>query len=513
MAKPTQSEQFDLILNTLLASTEASLPNSGSSLAGAAAIAAELRGLPREDFKSALKSQLQGGPAMASKPVSAPERAAAPATQTQQITATSFLIVNGAARAIEFYKQAFGAVEVMRLNMPGDRIGYAEIRIGSASIKLADESPAYGSISAETLGGSPVRIHLEVPDADAFTARAVAAGAKIVHPVTDQFYGARSGTISDPFGLSWLIATATEQISMEEMQRRFNQLITAGGAADGVKAEPQDRSAEESKAEQQKWSLPVPYMRPGFRTLTPYLLANGAANLIEFFKTAFGAQEIFRVPRPGSNLIMHAELRIDDSMVELADATPEFPARVSLNIFYVTDVDATHARAVKAGAISVREPADQDYGDRDSVVKDPGGSLWCLSTRGSGSHITADTPSIVPMFTVRGADKYIDFMKQAFAAKEIAVFKDPAGTIVHSRLRIGNSIIAGSEAHGDYQSSPFLLHMYVPDTDATYARALAAGATIVRGLEDAPYGDRTATVADPAGNLWSLATHVKDVKF
>lgn len=495
MAKSTPSEQFDRIISALLAGTEPSLPNSGSSLAGVAAVAADLRGLPRENFKSALKSQLLGGSSMASKTVTATEPASS--KQTQQITATTFLIVKGAARAIEFYKQAFGATETMRLNMPGDRIGYAELNIGGASIVLADESPAYGSVSAETLGGAPFYVQLSVPDVDAFAARAVAAGAKLDRPVQDQFFGRRSGTITDPFGFHWQISTHIEDVSAEEMQRRFNQLIASS-------APP---------VEQEKWKLPVPYIRQGFHTLTPYLLATGAAKEIEFLKSAFGAEEIFRVARPGSDLIMHAELRIDDSMVELADATPEFPARVSLNILYVTDIDATHARAVAAGAISVREPADQDYGDRDSVVKDPGGSLWCLSTRGPGEHITADTPAIVPMFTVRGADKYIEFMKQAYGAKEIAIFKSPDGAIVHSRLRIGDSIIAGSEAHGDYQSSAFLLHLYVPDTDATYARALAAGATSVRGLEDAPYGDRTATVADFAGNLWSLATHVRDVKF
>ncbi|HEY0702824.1 MAG TPA: VOC family protein [Candidatus Acidoferrales bacterium] len=500
MAKLNQSEQFDRFLTALLAGSEAPLPNSGSVLAGAAAIAAELRGLPREDFKSALKSKLQGGPAMASKPVTAPVREDAntevPVAAQQQITATTFLILKSAARAIEFYKQAFGAIEVMRLNMPGDRVGFAQLRIGGAEIMLADESPAYGSVSAETLGGSPFYVHLSVPDADAFAARAVAAGAKILRPVTDQFYGARSGTITDPFGFHWQIATPTEQVSAEEMQRRFNKLVNPATAA-----------------EEPKFSLPVPYMRQGFRSLTPYLLAPKAAELIEFYKNAFGAEELFRVARPGSDLIMHAELRINDSMVELADATAEFKARASTNILYVPDVDAAYERSVKAGAASIYAPMDQSYGDRESVVKDPGGNLWCLSSRGTGSHITPDTPSIVPMFTVHGADKYLDFLKQAFGAREIGVFKNPEGVIDHARLRIGNSVIAGSEAHGDYQSAPFLLHLYVQDTDETYARALAAGATSVRGLEDAPYGDRTATVADFAGNLWSLATHLRDVKF
>jgi PhnB protein len=81
------------------------------------------------------------------------------------------------------------------------------------------------------------------------------------------------------------------------------------------------------------------------------------------------------------------------------------------------------------------------------------------------------------------------------------------------RLRVGNSILSGGEVHGKFQAAPFLLHMYVPDTDAVYANALRHGATTIRGLEDAPYGDRTASVQDPFGNLWSLATHIKDVKF
>ena len=81
------------------------------------------------------------------------------------------------------------------------------------------------------------------------------------------------------------------------------------------------------------------------------------------------------------------------------------------------------------------------------------------------------------------------------------------------RLRVGNSILSGGEVHGKFQAAPFLLHMYVPNTDEIYANALRHGATTIRGLEDAPYGDRAATVQDPAGNLWSLATHIKDVKF
>ena len=491
MPKPSQSEQFDRIVAALLASPAAVPPNSGKQLTGVAAIAGQLRALPREDFKAQLKAQLEGRKPMASQAVAAPEA---------RQTATAFLVFKGAARAIEFYKNAFGAIEVSRLNMPGDRIGYAEIRIGSASIMLSDESPDYGAISAETLGGSPVRIHLSVPDVDAVAERFVAAGGRIVRPVQDQFYGERSGQVADPFGHTWLIATRKEEVTAEEMQERFDKLVAPSPAA--------------PTAEDEKWKLPVPYIRKGFRTLTPYLLVTGAANLIEFLKNAFDAQELFRVPRPGGkDQIMHAQLQVGDSMLELADASAEFPPRTSVNLFYVEDVDTTYARAVKAGATSMLAPSDKPWGDRDAVITDPGGTVWCISSRGPGEHITPDTPSIVPMFTVRGADKYIDFMKQAFGAQEVAIHRKPDGEIAHARLRIGTSIIAGGEAHGAYQSAPYLLHMYVPDTDATYDRALRAGATTVRPLENAPYGDRTATVEDPAGNLWSIATQIKEMKF
>src|SRR5580704_11505563 len=240
MPKLSQSEQFDRIVAALLASPAAVPPNSGKQLAGVAAIAAALRALPREDFKAQLKAQMEGRKPMASQAVAAPEA---------RQTATAFLIIKGAARAIEFYKNAFGAVEVSRLNMPGDRIGYAEIRIGSASIMLSDESPDYGALSAETLGGSPVRIHLSVPDVDAVAERFVAAG-RIVRPVQDQFYGERSGQVADPFGYTWMIATPKEQVTAEEMQERFDKLVAPSAAA--------------PTAEEEKWKLPVPYIRKGF---------------------------------------------------------------------------------------------------------------------------------------------------------------------------------------------------------------------------------------------------------
>jgi PhnB protein len=496
MPKSNLSEQLDRAIQAILApNATARSRRDGAApkapVAALARVAAELRGLPRENFKALLRAQLEGRTPMASKATAAP---------AAQQTATAYLIVKGAARAIEFYKQAFGATEIMRLHGPGENIGHAEIRIGNTTIMLSDEFPDYGSLSAQTLGGSPVKIHLSVDDVDAVAARAVAAGAKVLHPVQDQFYGERSGQFADPFGYTWMISTQTEQLTAEEIERRFAALH-------------QPSSAPSASAEEPQFSLPVPYIRKGFRTLTPYLLVPGAAKLITFFKQAFGAEEIFRVPRPGSDLIMHAELRIADSMVELADATAEFKPRASSNILYVPDVDAVFQRAVAAGATSLAAPTDRPYGDREGAVKDPGGNTWYITTHGSGEHIAANTPSIVPVFLVQNAEKYVEFLKQSFDAREVFMLKDPQGKIRVVNLRVGNSVLSGGEVHGEFQAAPFLLHMYVPDTDSVYANALRHGATSIRGLEDAPYGDRTATVQDPSGNLWSLATHVKDVKF
>ena len=143
--------------------------------------------------------------------------------------ATPYLCCNDAARAIEFYKQAFGATEAMRLSEPGGRIGHAEIRIGDAPIMLSDEYPEMDVRSPQSLGGSPVLIHLYVDDVDALASRAVAAGAKLLRPVADQFYGDRSGTLTDPFGHRWMIATRKEDVSAAEMQKRYDALMKAGG--------------------------------------------------------------------------------------------------------------------------------------------------------------------------------------------------------------------------------------------------------------------------------------------
>jgi PhnB protein len=137
---------------------------------------------------------------------------------------TPYLIVKGAAEAIDFYKRAFGASELFRMDAPGGKIGHAEIKIGDSPIMLADEFPEMGATSPTTLGGTPVGIMLYVENVDVLNERAIAAGAKVLKPLADQFYGDRSATLSDPYGHQWTIATHKEDVSPEEMQRRFEAM-------------------------------------------------------------------------------------------------------------------------------------------------------------------------------------------------------------------------------------------------------------------------------------------------
>lgn len=137
-------------------------------------------------------------------------------------TVTPYLIVQGAGAAIEFYKQAFGATELLRMADPAaGKVGHAEIQVGDSRIMLADEFPDMGYRSPKSLGGTPVSICLYVPDVDVVFNRAVAAGATVQRPVSDMFYGDRTGTLTDPFGHVWTISTHVEDVSEEEIRRRL----------------------------------------------------------------------------------------------------------------------------------------------------------------------------------------------------------------------------------------------------------------------------------------------------
>ena len=134
---------------------------------------------------------------------------------------TPYLVMDGAARAIDFYKRAFEAQEIMRMPAPNDRIGHAELRIGDSVVMLADEHPEMDARGPGHYGGSPVTLLLYVPDVDKQFKQALDAGATEVRPVADQFYGDRSGTLKDPFGHNWHLSTHKEDVSLEEIARRM----------------------------------------------------------------------------------------------------------------------------------------------------------------------------------------------------------------------------------------------------------------------------------------------------
>ena len=138
---------------------------------------------------------------------------------------TPYLIVEGAAEALRFYQRAFGAIERLRLPGPGDTVGHAEITIDDALIMLADPFPEMGARSPQTLGGSPVSLHLYVTEVDTRFQQAIDAGATVLQPVKNQFYGDRSGMLQDPFGHVWTLATHIEEVSPEELQRRMAALM------------------------------------------------------------------------------------------------------------------------------------------------------------------------------------------------------------------------------------------------------------------------------------------------
>jgi PhnB protein len=146
-------------------------------------------------------------------------------------TVIPYITVRGAVKAIEFYKAAFGAEETMRFSLPDGTVCHAEIKIGDAHVMLCDEMPDWGNLGPESRGGATGGLMVYVPDVDKTFARAVAAGATVFKPVEDQFYGDRSGSVTDPFGHKWTLGTHIEDVSHDEMQRRFQGMLAAMGGA------------------------------------------------------------------------------------------------------------------------------------------------------------------------------------------------------------------------------------------------------------------------------------------
>lgn len=252
-------------------------------------------------------------------------------------------------------------------------------------------------------------------------------------------------------------------------------------------------------------------IREGFHTITPYLLAREAAELIDFVKQAFGAEELYR--GTGSAGGLHAEVKVGDSMLMIGGGAvlrgPSMPTGIHL---YVKDADAVYRRAVQAGATRLYEPIDQPYGDREAGVKDLSGNHWYIATRKSTGRLPEGLHTITPFLHPRGASRMIGFLKQAFGAEEKSRAQSPDGMIHYASVKIGDSIVEMGEAHGDWQPMATTFYMYVDDVESMYRRALAAGAISRSEPADQPYGERVAGVTDPFDNVWYFATPIRDAQ-
>ena len=478
-------EQLNKAVDVMLAKADGNLGRVQVGLEPLVRVAAELRNLPSASFKARLKSELEGKKLMSTvaEPVAA-----------VRTTASPRIAFRDPAKAIEFYQHALGAKEIFRFEVGGD-IAHAEISIGDSRLAISGEWPEGGRFSAETLGDSPISIMVHVPDVDAFAERAIEAGMKVILPLKDQFYGRRDVTLADPFGYRWTGVQLKEEMSVEEMHRRMKGLTTGPeggqmpGKPSGVK--------------------PVPR---GFRMVSPYLVAADGAALLEFAKAAFGAEETMRAVTPTG---VHGEVRIGDSMMMIGGgvAGRKFPSTLHPNALhvYVEDADAVCKKALAAGGSLIDEIRDQEYGERSATVKDAAGNFWYIATAKGESYVPKGLHNVNPYLHPLRAEPLIGFLKRAFGAQEVAKYASPDGVVHHAVIRVGDSVLEMGEAHGKYEPIPAMFYVYVPNVDAVYRQAIAAGATSFQEPTEQPYGDRNAGVKDVFGNTWYIATHVKDV--
>lgn len=488
-------EQLNNAVEAILARAKNDGPvgKVGNEIEPLARIAADLRNLPSASFKARLKSELAGAEVTGGRKRMSTVAEPVAAVHT---TASPRIAFRDPAKAIEFYKQALGATEKFRFQI-GDEIPHAELMIGDSSIAVTGEWPEGNRFSAETLGNSPILMVIRVPDVDAFAERAVAAGMKVVRPLQNQFYGHRDVTLADPFGYLWTGVSVIEEMSVEEMHRRMKGMTE--GPEGGKIPEKDERK--------------VSPVRRGFRMVTPYLVAEDGLGLLEFTKNGLGAEELMRAVMPTG---VHAEVRIGDTTLMMGGgiAGKKFPGTLQPNALhvYVKDADEVCKKAVAAGATLIDAPRDQEYGERSGTVKDKAGNFWYIATAQGKSHVPEGLFSVNPYLHPRRAEPFIAFLKRAFEAQEVAKYASPDGVVNHAVVRIGDSVLEMGEAHDKYVTTEAMFYLYVPNMEAVYRQALAAGATSFQEPTDQPYGDRNAGVKDAFGNKWYIATHVKDVR-
>jgi uncharacterized glyoxalase superfamily protein PhnB len=243
-------------------------------------------------------------------------------------------------------------------------------------------------------------------------------------------------------------------------------------------------------------------IREGFRTVTPYISIPQGGELIDFLKHTFGAEETGRHP---SSVGFHAEVRIGDSMLMVGWGEPtRGHERIGAFHVYVPDCDAAWRRAIEAGATSTGEPADRPYGERSGFVRDLAGNQWYIATHAGPTFAPEGRPNLMPYVLTQSGHAFLDFVRRALGAEVIAVYED-GGRIMHSSIRIGDSVVEMGEPAVEPLTMPNRFFLYVDNCDRWYQTAIAAGATSVFEPANQPYG-RAAMVLDPFGFEWGMAS-------
>jgi PhnB protein len=265
----------------------------------------------------------------------------------------------------------------------------------------------------------------------------------------------------------------------------------------------QDRAAKNSY----EAGINEPRMRrENRRAVTPYITVHQPAELIDFVTQSFGAIEHFRAT--GSAGGMHAEVSIGDSIVMIGGAEHIEPKPTAIHL-YVPNVDEVYERALKAGAKSLMQVVDQSYGERSGGVEDPQGNRWYIATTFVPLQtIAPDLHTVTVYFHPIGAQRFIDFVSDAFGGKELMRHAE-GDMIMHAKVQIGDSVIELGEARYPTQSMPTAIYLYVNDVDTMYEQALKAGGTSMLAPTDQSYGDRNAWIKDPFDNVWYIAAPLK----
>ena len=295
---------------------------------------------------------------------------------------TPQLTVKGVDAAVDFYIKAFAAKKLFTMPGPDGKTMHAELMIGDSIVFLDEEMN--GNKSPLTLGGTPVVLHLFVPDADAVFATAPAAGARADKPVAEGFWGDRYGEVTAPDGHRWAIAQHVEDVTDAQIKERA-AIMFAAASKKGKKAKvAKDAAPAWKKIAGTPSTQAVP---AGYHTVTLSVVVSKAAEAIDFYKSAHGAREVDRMLAPDGK-VLHATLDFGDSRLMLGDEMLEMGLKSATTLggspvaihYYVTDADAAFTKVTGAGAKVVMPLTDMFWGDRYGAATDPAGLTWGFAT-------------------------------------------------------------------------------------------------------------------------------------